>query len=139
MPAPLKDGLLAQFNNPEKMLCRPLGVVSFVALPIFLQVVIGQYTAEFQYPSGKDSYNILDTVIVQWNSSVSNSASLDGTLSNPVLFTWFLNNATDQVEQGESTVTPMRKKLQPYQPLTDFSSLPSRGKPNWRTRIQPPE
>jgi hypothetical protein len=115
------------------MLCQRLGVVSFVALPLFLRVVIGQYTAEFQYPSGNDSYNILDTVIVQWNSSASNSASSDAIFPNPVLFTWFLDPATDQVEQGESNVIPIDEKLQPYRPPTDFSSLPSRGSTDWQT------
>jgi len=88
------------------MFCQRLGAVSFLALLSSLQAVLGQYIGDIQYPSGNNSYNIIDTVIVQWNSSVFNAASLDPAFSNPVLFTWFLDLATYQVEQGEPNVIP---------------------------------
>ena len=86
-------------------------MVTLISVSLFLQIVTGQYAAEIQYPSGNNSYNILDTVIVQWNSSVVNADSFDSTLSNPVLFAWFLDLATDQAEQGKSNLLQVAEKL----------------------------
>jgi hypothetical protein len=77
------------------------GVVSFVTLLLFFQAVTGQYAAEFQYPIANQNFNIIDTIIVQWNSSVANAANLDQTLSTPTLFTWVIDGDTDQVELGK--------------------------------------
>jgi hypothetical protein len=88
------------------MFCQRLGGVSFLALLSSLQAVLGQYFGDIYYPSGNNSYNIIDTVIVQWNSTVFNSASLDPAFSNPVLFAWFLDLTTYQVEQGEPNDIP---------------------------------
>ncbi|KAE9368172.1 hypothetical protein N431DRAFT_443642 [Stipitochalara longipes BDJ] len=78
-------------------MCQKLGVAFLLQLPLFFQRVICQYTAAIQYPNGDDHFNIIDTIIVQWNST--NLDTLNTANTNPVLFTWYLNNETDQVGQ----------------------------------------
>lgn len=85
--------------NDLKMF-HPPGVMCFAPLFAFVHAVVGQYTADFQYPVANQVFNIIDTIVVQWTSSVTNAASLDQTLSIPTLFTWVVDPDTDQIEQG---------------------------------------
>jgi hypothetical protein len=66
--------------------------VSTFAQVLFSLPAASQNTLDFQYPTGNETYNILDTIIVQWTSNYE----------TPILFTWVWDAGTDEGEQGAS-------------------------------------
>jgi hypothetical protein len=71
---------------------RLFALLAFVPA-LFSQSALGQELATFQYPTGNETYNILDTVIVQWTSNYA----------NPILFTWVWDAVLDNGELGASS------------------------------------
>lgn len=71
---------------------RLFALLAFVPV-LFSQSALGEELATFQYPVGNETYNILDTVIVQWTSNYA----------NPVLFTWVGDTVLNDGELGASS------------------------------------
>lgn len=71
---------------------RLFALLAFVPA-LFSQSASGQELATFQYPVGNETYNILDTVIVQWSSNYA----------NPILFTWVWDTILKDGELGASS------------------------------------
>jgi hypothetical protein len=70
---------------------RLFALLAFVPA-LFSQSASGQELATFQYPIGNETYNILDTVIVQWTSNYV----------HPILFTWVGDTILADGELGAS-------------------------------------
>jgi hypothetical protein len=72
------------------MQCLNSLTVIYALLFFFFKHISGQNVASFQYPTGNETYNILDTVIVQWTSNYA----------TPVLFTWYYDTVLNSSYLG---------------------------------------
>ncbi|KAN0090619.1 hypothetical protein V8E51_019198 [Hyaloscypha variabilis] len=72
----------------------PTPLSSFASQPSLVlqlfQPSSAQYTARFQYPTGGEVYNVLDTVVVQWTSNYASTT----------LFTWIWDVTSDDGQEG---------------------------------------
>ena len=78
----------------ELTMQRPYSTV-FFCFPAFLVLQLfqpssAQYTARFQYPTGGEVYNVLDTVVMQWTSNYASTT----------LFTWIWDVTSDDGQEG---------------------------------------
>jgi len=77
----------------EFVMSRSLSpILSFSALLVLqlFQPSLAQYIATFQYPTGGEIYNVLDTVVVQYTSNYSSTT----------LFTWIWDVTSGEGQEG---------------------------------------
>jgi hypothetical protein len=70
-------------------------------IPTLLSTLSACQSAAFQYPNGNETFNILDTIEVQWISNYP----------TPILFTWVWDSVTNDGEEGTFTFQPSSSSI----------------------------
>jgi hypothetical protein len=95
----LPDEITMRRLNSPVLFCFP----AFLVLQSF-QPSSAQYTATFQYPTGGEVYNVLDTVVVQWTSNYASTT----------LFTWIWDVTSDDGQEGALQISYLAHYCTPY-------------------------